>query len=125
MALPEKQASTEIDRSVVIEFVPQPPALPARSAVEEMEDERARRGFLAGKARSFGSVCGQAKRVMGERTAQVAFRLRTMRLRAEMRMRSLKQEDPLRLLGIIGAGAFVCGVIARVWRSESHESRRK
>jgi hypothetical protein len=125
MALPEKQPSADIDHSVVIEFVPLPPALPVHSAVEEMEDERPGPGFLTGKGRSVGRLCGEAQRVVVERIAQVAFRLRNMRSRAEMRVRSLKQEDPLRLLGIIGAGAFVCGVVARVWRSESYESRRK
>src|SRR5436305_4286998 len=132
MALPDKQPSPDIDRSLVIEFVPQPPALPARSAVEEMEDARAGRGFLAGKSRSFGRLCGEARRAAVEGTAEVAFRLRTMRSRPEMRVRSLKQrvgslkqEDPLRLLGMITAAAFVCGIIARIWRSESDESRRK
>ena len=125
MALPEKQPSPETESSVVIEFVPPLPELPTHSAVENIKDERRRQEFLTGKGRSIGRLCGEAQRIASGRAGDVAFRIREMRLRAEMRVRCLKEEQPLRLLAIIGAGAFACGVIARIWRSESYESRCK
>ncbi len=124
MALPEKQPAADVESPVVIEFVPPLPQLPARSVVQNKENEHRSGEFLNGKAHSVGRLCGQAQRAAVDSAGRIAFRVREMRSRAEMRLRFLKQEEPIRLLAFIGAGAFVCGCIARIWRSDSYEPRR-
>ena len=65
---------------------------------------------------SVGRLCGGTQvraRIYYAEAVATAQRLAT---RARERARRFKQERPLQALGMIAAGAFVCGVALRIWR---------
>jgi hypothetical protein len=68
---------------------------------------------------SVGRLCGGTKvraRIYYAEAVATAQRLAT---RARERARYFKQERPLQALGMIAAGAFVCGIALRIWRSRN------
>jgi hypothetical protein len=83
----------------------------------------ARQPYLAGigdlmcaTGASVGRLCGGTHvrpRIYYAEAVATAQRLAT---RARERARCFKQERPLQALGMIAAGAFVCGIALRIWR---------
>jgi len=68
---------------------------------------------------SVGRLCGGSQvraRIHYAEAVATAQRLAT---RARERARCFKQERPLQALGMIAAGAFVCGIALRIWRSRN------
>lgn len=68
---------------------------------------------------SVGRLCGGTQvraRIHYAEAVATAQRLAT---RARERARCFKQERPLQALGMIAAGAFVCGIALRIWRSRN------
>jgi hypothetical protein len=66
-----------------------------------------------------GRLCGGTQvraRIFYAEAVATAQRLAT---RARERARRFKQERPLQALGMIAAGAFVCGIALRIWRSRN------
>jgi hypothetical protein len=66
-----------------------------------------------------GRLCGGTQvraRIYYAEAVATAQRLAT---RARERARHFKQERPLQALGMIAAGAFVCGIALRIWRSRN------
>jgi len=68
---------------------------------------------------SVGRLCGGSQvraRIHYAEAVATAQRLAT---RARERARCFKQERPLQALGMIAAGASVCGIALRIWRSRN------
>lgn len=73
-------------------------------------------GLPASKEYEVGAAPEVRARIYYAEAVATAQRLAT---RARERARCFKQERPLQALGMIAAGAFVCGIALRIWRSRN------
>jgi len=68
---------------------------------------------------SVGRLCGGSQVRARIHYAEAVATAQRLASRARERARCFKQERPLQALGMIAAGAFVCGIALRIWRSRN------
>ena len=68
---------------------------------------------------SVGRLCGGTQVRARIHYAEAVVTAQRLASRARERARCFKQERPLQALGMIAAGAFVCGIALRIWRSRN------